>query len=50
MVVGGRGFVERMGEALADRFWPERKRVLAFRYGGTDLFSTHGQRSEPKAA
>ena len=33
MVVGSRGFVERMGEELADRFWPGQRRVLAFRHG-----------------
>ena len=50
VVMGGRRFVERMGEALSARFWPGRRRVHAFSHGGTDLFSTHGQRSEPKAA
>ena len=50
VVVGSRGFVERMGAALANRFWTGRRRVLAFKHGGTDLFPTHGQRSEPKAA
>ena len=50
VVMGGRRFVERMGEALSARFWPGRRRILAFSHGGTDLFSTHGQRSEPKAS
>ena len=50
VVIGSRGFVERMGEALSARFWPGRRRILAFSHGGTDLFSTHGQRSEPKAS
>jgi REP element-mobilizing transposase RayT len=50
VVIGSRGFVERMGEALSARFWPGRRRILALSHGGTDLFSTHGQRSEPDAA
>ena len=50
VVIGSRGFVERMGGMLSARFWPGRRRILAFSHGGTDLFSTHGQRSAPNAA
>ena len=50
VVMGSRRFVERMGEALSGLFWPGRRRIHSFRHGETDLFSTHGQRSGPRAA
>ena len=50
VIIGGRRFVERMGGVFAGLFWRRRPRIMAFSHGGTDLFSTHGQRSVPKAA
>ena len=50
VIIGSRRFVERMGGLFAGLFWRRRPRIMAFSSGGTDLFSTHGQRSAPNAA
>ena len=50
VIIGSRRFVERMGGVFAGLFWRRRPRIMAFSSGGTDLFSTHGQRSAPNAA
>ena len=50
VVVGGRGFVERMGGRFAGIFRRRVVRIIAFTICETGLFSTHGQRSAPKAA